>query len=227
LAITCTILIAASGDTEPVPSTDKVNRMPALEMACSEVGEQSIIQSRQMKPIGWMKKQKKAGNLSSEQFNALQHMRSREEVSPKQSPASPTSKANAAVKKQKQSGAQQSKDNSEVIPASLTPSRLRKSDRGVKKQSNKDSKSTTAADDEKAATMARIKRTRQARIAKDANNQRAAGNLGINDSEQPKAMQLEQQQRLAKLKQQRRDGNVTKEQFKALKAKAEENIVNI
>ena len=54
--------------------------MPAVEMACSEVGEHSIIQSRQMKPIGWMKKQKKAklkqqrrdGNITKEQFKALE-----------------------------------------------------------------------------------------------------------------------------------------------------------
>ena len=164
-----------------------------MEVECTELGEQSVIQRGQMKPIGWMKKQKKAGNLSSEQFHALKHMRSREGMSPKQSPAS---KASAVIKRQIQSGAEPpsggSVTNIDDIP-----------DEG------KHSSPTFADEqDAKAATIGRVRRTRQARKKQPRRN----------DSEQPSA--THKQQKLTKLKQKRRAGQITTEQFEALQAKA-------
>jgi hypothetical protein len=178
-----------------------------MEVECTELGEQSVIQRGQMKPIGWMKKQKKAGNLSSEQFHALKHMRSREGMSPKQSPAS---KASAIIKRQVQSGAEPPRDGSGINSDNIP---------GGGKHSRKDSTSATAAggQDAKAATIARIRRTRQARKQQ----------LERNGSELSHATHLEQQQQLTKLKQQRRDGNITTEQFKALKALKTETVIEL
>ena len=192
---------------------DKVDCVPttasdqSVVMECTEVGEQSAIQRGQMKPTGWMERQKKAGNLSSEQFNALKHMRNREGVSPKQSPAS---KASAIIKRQVQSGAEPPRDGSGINSDNIP---------GGGKHSRKDSTSATAAggQDAKAATIARIRRTRQARKQQ----------LERNGSELSHATHLEQQQQLTKLKQQRRDGNITTEQFKALKALKTETVIEL
>lgn len=120
--------------------------------------EESVIQSRQIKPIGWMKKQKTAGNLSSEQFQALNHLRNKEQISPNKSGAS---NAGAGVKRE--TGAKTFKDVSDNIPAVPSPDRLQAV--SVKGHSSKDNKSRIA--DDKQDTMARIKRTRQARRVKE------------------------------------------------------------
>ena len=120
--------------------------------------EESVIYSRQMKPIGWMKKQKKAGNLSSEQFQALKHLRNKEEVVPKESRG-----LNAGVKRQ--SRAETNADNNDNIPALPSPGRLRSASLSVKNHSSKHNRSQMA--DDKQDVVARIKKTRQARIAKD------------------------------------------------------------
>jgi len=123
--------------------------------------EDSIVHSRQMKPIGWMKKQKKAGNLSSEQFKALNHLGSKEDVAPKQSRGL---KSGAAVKRH--SRAETFTDNNDNKPASPSPSRLRTT--SVEAYASRNNTSRIAED--KQDVIARIKRTRQlaqARITKD------------------------------------------------------------
>jgi hypothetical protein len=114
-----------------------------------------------MKPIGWMKKQKKAGNLSSEQFKALNHLGSKEDVAPKQSRGL---KSGAAVKRH--SRAETFTDNNDNKPASPSPSRLRTT--SVEAYASRNNTSRIAED--KQDVIARIKRTRQlaqARITKD------------------------------------------------------------
>merc|ERR1712194_892171 len=60
-------------DIECVEVSSQIAQETSIVWHRSE--EESAIHSRQMKPIGWIKKQKKAGNLSSEQFQALKHLR--------------------------------------------------------------------------------------------------------------------------------------------------------
>ena len=109
--------------------------------------ENSVIQSRPMKPIGWMKKQKKVGNLSSEQFQALKHLRNKEDVA-------------RAVKGQL--GADPSTDGSGSIPTPLGPGKVRTT--RVKDHS---SGNTSRIADDRQDAIARIKRTRQARSTKN------------------------------------------------------------
>ena len=123
--------------------------------------EESVIHSSQMKPIGWMRKQKRAGKLSLEQFQALRHLGSKEGVVPKPSRGL---KTGTVVKRR--SGARTIVDNIDNKQAPPSPGQLRTTSAEAHPSRN----NTSQIAEDKQDVIARIKRTRQlvqARMAKD------------------------------------------------------------